>query len=218
LSIEREIKLALPTSKHGAIAKDLTQRTGREGRKIQLTNVYYDTPDRALAKAKSAVRLRGTPDQWLQTYKTAGQSQDGLHNRHEWELPVAGGSLEISALLEICDDDNAANALSDAAPELIALFRTDFSRVIWDVEIDGATIEAALDLGEVVADIDGERLTTPISELELELKSGNEEALNSLAAQMRGAFLYLQPEDASKARRGYDLCEPKASGSSGGVK
>jgi inorganic triphosphatase YgiF len=197
LSIEREIKLALPMSEHGEIAKDLTQRTGQEGRKVQLTNVYFDTPDHALAKAKSAVRLRGTPDQWLQTYKTAGESAGGLHNRHEWERPVAGEALEIPALLEI---------------------RTDFSRVIWDVEIDGAKIEAALDLGEVVADVDGERLTTPISELELELKSGNEEALNSLAAQMRGAFLYLQPEDASKARRGYDLCAPKLAGSNGGVK
>jgi triphosphatase len=218
LSIEREIKLALPMSEHGEIAKDLTQRTGQEGRKVQLTNVYFDTPDHALAKAKSAVRLRGTPDQWLQTYKTAGESAGGLHNRHEWERPVAGEALEIPALLEICDDQNAANALSDAAPELTALFRTDFSRVIWDVEIDGAKIEAALDLGEVVADVDGERLTTPISELELELKSGNEEALNSLAAQMRGAFLYLQPEDASKASRGYDLCAPKLAGSNGDVK
>ncbi|CAH2782817.1 MAG: Adenylate cyclase (EC [Candidatus Burkholderia crenata] len=218
MSIEREIKLALPTSEHGEIAQDLTQRTGQEGRKIQLTNVYFDTPDRALAKAKSAVRLRGTPDQWLQTYKTAGESQEGLHNRHEWKLPVAGEALEIPALLEICDEENAANALSDAAPELIALFRTDFSRVIWDVEIDGAKIEAALDLGEVTADVDSERRTTPISELELELKSGNEKSLDILAAQMRGSFLYLQPEDASKARRGYDLCEPKAVGSNGGVK
>ena len=218
MSIEREIKLALPTSEHGEIAQDLTQRTGQEGRRIQLTNVYFDTPDRALAKAKSAVRLRGTPDQWLQTYKTAGESQQGLHNRHEWELPVTGEALEIPALLEICDEENAATALRDAAPELIALFRTDFSRVIWNVEIDGAKIEAALDLGEVTTDVDGERRTTPISELELELKSGNEEALNTLAAQMRGAFLYLQPEDASKARRGYELCEPKVAGSNGGVK
>jgi triphosphatase len=218
LSIEREIKLSLPTSEHDEIARALTQRTAQEGRKIQLTNVYFDTPDRALAKAKSAVRLRGTPDQWLQTYKTAGETEGGLHNRHEWEMPVAGEALEIPALLEICDDENAANALSNAAPELTALFRTDFSRVIWDIDIDGAKIEAALDLGEVTADVDGERRTTPISELELELKSGNEEALNTLAAQMRGAFLYLRPEDASKARRGYDLCEAKVAGSNGGVK
>ena len=218
MSIEREIKLSLPTSKHDEVAKDLTKRTGQNGYETHLTNVYFDTPDRALAKAKSAVRLRGTPDQWLQTYKTAGESADGLHSRHEWEMPVAGEALEIDNLLEICDDEQARNALRDAAPELAALFRTDFARVIWNVELDGAKIEAALDLGEVVTEVDGERRTTPISELELELKSGDEAAMNNLAAQMRGAFLYLQPEDASKARRGYDLCEPKVNGSNGGVK
>lgn len=218
MSIEREIKLALPTSKHDEIAKDLTKRTGQQGHEIQLTNVYFDTPTRALARAKSAVRLRGAPDQWLQTYKTAGESTDGLHNRHEWELPVAGEALEIDKLLEICDDDRARDALRNAASELAALFRTDFTRVIWNVELDDATIEAALDLGEVTTEIDGERRTTPISELELELKSGDETALNNLAAQMRGAFLYLQPENASKARRGYELCEPKQESSNGGIK
>jgi len=218
LSIEREIKLALPTSNHEEIAQDLTKRTGQEGQKIHLTNVYFDTANRALANAKSALRLRGAPGQWLQTYKTAGESSGGLHNRHEWEMPVAGEALEINKLLEICDDENARNALRDAAPELTALFRTDFDRVIWNVDIDGAVIEAALDLGEVTTNIDGERRTTPISELELELKSGDEAGMTNLAAQMRGAFLYLQPEDASKARRGYDLCEPKAEGSNGGVK
>jgi inorganic triphosphatase YgiF len=218
LSIEREIKLSLPTSKHEEIAKDLTKRTGQEGHEIHLTNVYFDTPKRALAKAKSAVRLRGTPDQWLQTYKTAGESADGLHSRHEWEMPVAGEALETDKLLEICDDEQARNALRGAAPELTALFRTDFRRMIWDVELDGARIEAALDLGEVITEVNGERRTAPISELELELKSGDETKLNDLAAQMRGAFLYLQPEDASKARRGYDLCEPQVSGSNGGVK
>jgi triphosphatase len=218
VSIEREIKLSLPTSQHDEIAQDFTKRTGLHGRKITLTNVYFDTPERALAKAKSALRLRGTPDQWLQTYKTAGASSDGLHNRHEWELPVAGEALEIGALLDACDDETARHALRVSAPDLAALFRTDFTRVIWDVEHEGATIEAALDLGEVTADVDGEHRSLPISELELELKSGNEEALNTLAAQMRGAFLYLQPEDASKARRGYDLCAPKLAGSNGGVK
>ncbi|SAL54025.1 adenylate cyclase [Caballeronia sordidicola] len=218
MSIEREIKLALPTSNHDEIAKDLTKRTGQEGQKIHLTNVYFDTANRALAKAKSALRLRGAPGQWLQTYKTAGESADGMHSRHEWEMPVAGEALEVDKLLEHCDDEHARNALRNAAPELTALFRTDFDRVIWNVEIDGARIEAVLDLGEVITDINGARRTTPISELELELKSGEEAGLTNLAAQMRGAFLYLQPENASKAQRGYELCNPKAEGSNGGVK
>jgi triphosphatase len=218
LSIEREIKLTLPTSQHDEIAQDFTERTGKQGRKITLTNVYFDTPDRALASAKSALRLRGAPDQWLQTYKTAGEAKDGLHSRHEWELPVAGEALEINALLEICDDESARQALQEAAPELADLFRTDFTRVIWEVEHEGAMIEAALDLGEVSAEVDGEHRSAPISELELELKSGDEKALTTLAAEIRGAFLYLQAEDISKARRGYDLVAQPKEKPLGGIK
>jgi triphosphatase len=209
VSIEREIKLSLPTSQHDEIAQDFTKRTGQQGRTITLTNVYFDTPERSLAKAKSALRLRGMPDHWLQTYKTAGASTDGLHNRHEWELPVAGEALEIGALLEACDDETARHALRVSAPDLAPLFRTDFTRVIWDIEHEGSTIEAALDLGEVTADVDGEHRSLPISELELELKSGDERALTTLAAELRGAFLCLQPEDISKAGRGYELIASK---------
>ena len=209
MGIEREIKLALPSSLHDEVVTLINRQTGTEGRKINLTNVYFDTPAHTLAKAKNALRLRGLPDHWLQTYKTAGESQDGMHSRHEWEMPVAGEALEIDALLQLCDDEQARDALRDSAPDLAALFRTDFSRVIWDIEHEGAMIEVALDLGEIVTDVDGERRTAPISELELELKSGGEQALNDLAALMRGAFTDLQPENLSKARRGYDLCTSK---------
>jgi triphosphatase len=217
VSIEREIKLSLPTSQHDEIARDFTKRTGRQGRKITLTNVYFDTPGHSLAKAKSALRLRGTPDQWLQTYKTAGASSQGLHSRHEWELPVAGEALELDMLLKACDDETARHALRVSAADLAPVFRTDFTRVIWDVEHEGATIEAALDLGQVTAEVDGEHRTMPISELELELKSGDEQALSTLAAELRGEFVFLEPDDTSKAGRGYALIASQDN-TKGGVK
>lgn len=206
MGIETEIKLALPSSYHDTVANLITRQTGQEGRTIHLSNIYFDTPSYALAKAKSALRLRGMPDHWLQTYKTAGgDSENGISSRHEWEMPVAGEALEINSLLEHCDDEQASDALRDAAPDLTALFRTDFSRMLWDLEYEGSMIEVALDLGEIVTVVDGERRTAPISELELELKSGDEHALHQLAAVMRGAFTELQPENLSKAKRGYDL-------------
>lgn len=206
MGIEKEVKLALPSSHHDTVAGLITRQTGKEGRTIQLNNIYFDTPSFALAKAKSALRLRGMTDHWLQTYKTAGGDSDqGMSSRHEWEMPVSGEALEIDALLEKCDDDDACEALRDAAPELTALFRTDFARTLWDVEYEGSLIEVALDLGEIVTVVAGEHRTAPISELELELKSGDETALHKLTAMMRGAFTELQPENLSKARRGYDL-------------
>lgn len=206
MSIEQEIKLALPPSKHDDVAQFFDERTG-PGKPIDLANVYFDTPDCALAKAKSALRLRRTPERWLQTYKTIGESRAGLSSRHEWEMPVAGEALECGALVSACDDEAARDALQKAAPELIALFRTDFRRIVWDIEREGAQIEVALDLGKITADVDGETHHAEISELELELKSGEANALSMLAAELRGAFPELDPEDLSKAERGYLLRE-----------
>ncbi|SAL76441.1 CYTH domain-containing protein [Caballeronia telluris] len=218
MGIEREIKLALPASQHNDAARFFTERTGREGTSIALANVYFDTPELMLAKAKSALRLRRTPQQWLQTYKTVGQSKAGLHSRFEWEMPVAGEALDVDAILNACGDEHARDALRQAAPELIAVFRTDFTRVYWDIEHDGAMIEAALDLGEVSAEVDGETRKTAISEVELELKSGDESALSTLSAELRGAFPDLDPDDVSKAERGYRLRAQTRDDSTGAAK
>ncbi|VXC44717.1 Adenylate cyclase [Burkholderia sp. 8Y] len=206
MGIEREIKLALPPSQHDDVARFFDERAGA-GKPFDLGNVYFDTPTLALAEAKAALRLRRAPDEWLQTYKTLGESRAGMHSRHEWEMPVKGEALEIDALLDACDDEPAREALKAAAPELIALFRTDYRRIVWDVECEGAKIEVALDLGEVTAEVDGETRRAEISELEFELKSGDERALEMLSAEVRGAFPELDPEDLSKAQRGYRLRE-----------
>ncbi|CCD38300.1 unnamed protein product [Candidatus Paraburkholderia kirkii UZHbot1] len=63
----------------------------------------------------------------------------------------------------------------------------------------------ALDIGEITAEVDGKTRRADISEFELELKSGEESALSMLAAELRGAFPELVPENLSKAQRGYLL-------------
>jgi inorganic triphosphatase YgiF len=175
-----------------------------------LDNLYFDTPALTLARAKSALRLRRTPDGWLQTFKTAGQAQSGLHSRHEWEIPVAGAALEIDALLQVCDVPDAAAALRSAAPQLIELFRTNFTRTLWHVVQDGTDIEAAIDQGEVIADVNGETRRSPICEVELELKRGDEAALHAFATELTASVQGLAPDDISKAQRGYRLRESAA--------
>ncbi|MEZ0605847.1 CYTH domain-containing protein [Paraburkholderia sp. IW21] len=205
MGMEREIKLALPATQVKAATQWFVARTGNEGRPIELANIYFDTPELTLANSKSALRLRHTPDGWLQTFKTVGNAQDGLHSRHEWEMPVASEKLEIDALLRECDEPAAAEALRQAAPALIELFRTNFTRTVWHVELDGAKVEAAIDQGDVVAEMHGEVRRAPISEVELELKSGDEAALNTLAAELGKQVAGLAPDNISKAQRGYQL-------------
>ena len=205
MGIEREIKLTLPAGQLGAATRWLAARAGAEGRAIALSNRYFDTPALTLARSKSALRLRRTPDGWLQTFKTAGVAVAGMHSRHEWELPVAGDALDIDALLHACDEPTVAAALRGASADLIELFRTDFTRTLWRIAHEGATIEAAIDQGEVHADVNGEVRRTPILEVELELLHGDEAALHAFAGELRAQVPGLEPDDISKAQRGYQL-------------
>ena len=205
MGMEREIKLLLPVAQVEAASAWFVARTGDEGRAIKLSNIYFDTPQLALAASKSALRLRHTPDGWLQTFKTVGNASNGLHSRHEWEMPVASEALEIDALLRECDEPAAAEALREAAPRLIELFRTDFTRTLWNVSVDGSQVEAAIDQGNVLAEVNSELCRAPISEIELELKSGDEAALHALSVELGKQVAGLAPENVSKAQRGYRL-------------
>jgi len=205
MGMEREIKLALPADQIDAATRWFVARTGTAGRPIALANIYFDTPALTLARSKSALRLRHTPDGWLQTFKTGGNASAGMHSRHEWEMPVAGEKLEIDALLQACDEPTVAAALRGAAPDLIELFRTNFTRTLWQVAHNGATVEAAIDQGDVIAEVNGETRRSPILEVELELKSGDEVALHALADELRTKVPGLAPDDVSKAQRGYRL-------------
>ncbi|WP_153099293.1 CYTH domain-containing protein [Paraburkholderia hayleyella] len=207
MSLEHEIKLALPTAQVSAAAREFVARSGEAGRDIALTNIYFDTPSLALARTKSALRLRHTPAGWLQTFKTLGVVQEGLHRRHEWELPVAGEALELPALLRACDDAQAAAALHETGPALVELFRTVFTRTLWLVRDKSALIEAVIDQGEVLVSVSGEVRRAPISEIELELKDGDEAALQKLAAELTAMLPGVVPDNISKAERGYLLLQ-----------
>ncbi|WP_206951024.1 CYTH domain-containing protein [Trinickia acidisoli] len=206
MSIEREIKLALPPEQADAADRFFTGIAGAPGRDVPLTNIYFDTPSLALARARIALRLRKTPDGWLQTLKAAGTAEGGLHSRHEWETAVANEALEFDALAAACDDGTALAALRAAASELDERFRTTFVRRLWRFEFDGARIEAAIDRGEVTAPVDGQTRRDAISEIELELLKGDEQALHALTAKLSAAVPGLMPENVNKAQRGYRLC------------
>ena len=169
----------------------------------RLLNTYFDTPELALQQRRMAVRERLAGDQWLLTVKTAGQSQNGLSRRQEWEGPTTPGALQFDTLV---DDAALAQDLMTLRPNLRALFCTDFGRQRWVIAHAGAQIEIALDQGRI--HVPGTDLSEPLLELELELLSGPEEALMALADVLRQTPhgpVTLLPSDASKAQRGMAL-------------
>ena len=206
MSIEREIKLALPPDRADAADRFFAGIASVPGRDVPLANIYFDTPSFALAGAKIALRLRKTPDGWLQTLKAAGSATGGMHSRHEWETAVATEALEFDALARACDDESALAALRAAAPALGERFRTTFVRRLWRLVFEGAKIEAAIDRGDVTAHVDGQTRSEAISEIELELLEGDESALHALTKQLSAEVPGLVPENVNKAQRGYRLC------------
>jgi inorganic triphosphatase YgiF len=171
----------------------------RGGRKHALATVYYDTPDRDLARSGVALRLRRDGARWIQTLKGDGGAAAGLHTREEIEWDVAGDSLDI--------------ALLDATPyaELFAgrkvrgrlrpVFVTEFERAARTLAFpDGTQAELALDRGVIRAG----RHEAGISEAEIELKAGDPARLFGLAREI-ARDVPLRLGHASKAERGYAL-------------
>jgi inorganic triphosphatase YgiF len=201
---EVELKLLVPPAQHARLQSRL--RAFGVPRVQMVDSVYFDTAARALARAGLALRLRRQGRRWLQTLKTGG-GEAALATRDEWEVPVAAGRLQFAALPAAARAQLRAAGVASARP-LRPVYRTRFRRSAWTVERDGATVELALDDGQIVAGAQRE----PILELELELKAGPAAALPALAraimAPPRRAVLPLLPLGASTAARGQRLADP----------
>lgn len=204
---ETELKLrASPETLAALREHPLLKKRNKSGWQTrELLNQYFDTPERALAEARVALRLRRDGDTVIQTLKCRGTSVAGLseRNEHEWQLDKV--KLDLKKL----DDSCWPAQLADLDKKTIKpLFTTDFTReyaeIAWGRGKAKVVIEAALDQGFVVA---GKRKEA-ICELELELREGEPAALLELAAELTTSVA-LMPCDISKAERGYRLLEPE---------
>lgn len=213
---ETELKLLLPGAQPDTIEARLRALPVLARRRTStqwLWNVYFDTPDQQLRQQRHALRLRCVSQRpwkstataatlrgsWIQTFKSAGVSQGGLSRRGEWESRQPAGRLDPVAL--------RATPWASLDPEgqlfgqLQPCFETRCRRTVWTLHrYQGAGIEVALDVGEIVAS----GRTEPILELELELLQGPSDALFHLAQQLASGVAVL-PFDQSKAERGYRL-------------
>ena len=191
--MEIEIKLRLSPSALAVLRADPVL-AGLPATRRQFDNIYFDTPQRLLAEAGIALRLRHDGKRWLQTVKGGGNSQAGLHQREEIEFAVAGPALEWPALAGSAFDSVLAPLKDQLAPQ----FHTRFEREIRQLQgMAGAEVELAIDQGEIIA---GE-YREALCELELELTSGPVDDLFSLALLLVGRHP-LRAESTTKAERG----------------
>jgi adenylate cyclase len=204
MTVEIELKLALPEESQRILARHpLLRAAGRPSRK-RLVNLYFDTPALDLHSRGIALRLRKQGHQWLQTVKCAGTVSGGLSERPEWEQPCVDGRFDFGAI----DDENVRRVLERALRrgQLARVFETEFERRTWRIQTHpGEALLLMADHGSVKANA---RIET-ISEIELELAGGSAASLFDIARTL-AADLTLKPEILSKAERGYRLVRDSA--------
>src|SRR5262249_36322855 len=143
---EIELKLSIAPEHVAALSRAAVLKNASRGRAVtrSLYSIYYDTPEFALREQGAALRLRRIGSHWIQTLKTAGRVEAGLHQRDELETPVPAQILNYTALAQ----SNAVPLLADTdlPLKLRPIFVTDFKRTTRLLQlVAGTQIEFCLD-------------------------------------------------------------------------
>jgi inorganic triphosphatase YgiF len=201
MATEIELKLLIDPADIARLRRHPLLKAHAAGRANtrHLLSIYYDTPELTLHQRQIALRVRRVGARWVQTVKGGGAVRAGLHQRGEWEGDVAHERPDLTKI----DSPSLLKLLSSAAvrDRLQAVFTTEFKRTTWLLRWDdGDEVELALDQGEVKS---GDK-STPLCEIELELKHGNPARLFLTALELQQT-IPLRLENISKAERGYRL-------------
>ena len=200
-AIEIELKFQVPSASRALLAAEM--RRGKAApQRVSLAASYLDTPDRRLARAGLAWRLRREGRRWVQTLKAAGAT---ALERFEHDAPRPGPVHDVLAHAGTGPGDRLVEILQQARGQGVepkVRYATEVRRTLRRIRTRGAVVEVALDEGHVAA---GD-MRLPIREIEFELVSGSPLAMLALAERWRRRFgLLLDPR--SKAERGDRLAE-----------
>ena len=196
---EIELKLLVDPDRLAGFneAEVIVANARNKGSRKHLKSVYYDTPGRTLRRNGLSLRVRQSGARFVQTVK-ADFADDPLR-RGEWEASVSSMAPDIALAMPFVP----AKLGSDLAQgELEVVFTADIHRHARMVDLPSGTIEVAFDQGVLKS---GDR-SMPVSEIELELKSGSVNAIYDLALRL-AEHGPVRPSIRSKSARGFDLAD-----------
>lgn len=160
---------------------------------ITMETTYYDTPDLKLRLRRWTLRRRLENGVSICTVKIP--LPDG--SRGEWE--VESNSL-MSGVLALCAAGAPEELLALTAGGVAPFCGAKFTRLAKTLDLPQGTVELALDRGILL----GGGKEAPFAEVEVELKSGCDEAAAAFAEALAAEF-GLTPEPKSKLARAMEL-------------
>jgi inorganic triphosphatase YgiF len=162
-----------------------------------LVSVYFDTDKFKLRNKGLSLRVRRAGRRHVQTVKQDAGASAVLLVRNEWERDIAGTQPDLDA----ARDTALAPLLSKKLRRnLKPVFETRVRRTVYPIHSGGSEIELTIDKGKVEAG----GHSTPLCEVELELKHGESAELFKLARAL-AEEVPVQLAVKSKAEQGYAL-------------
>lgn len=191
--------LSIPTTFRACATAQRTSSVTHTPR-TRLISTFYDTPSYSLQRSAIVFRVRKNGRERVQSVKMNTAGPGSLTQRIEFESPIQSDHPNLMQV-----EDSGVRRLIEKRrghEDLIPVFTADVVRETWLFRLGRSQIECAIDCGSVIAN--GKRAL--ISEVELELKSGEPARLFQLAHRLN-AIVPLRIEPASKDERGYDLAK-----------
>ncbi|MBI5318688.1 CYTH and CHAD domain-containing protein [Bradyrhizobium sp.] len=186
-----------------AASRSLRPSDGQLVEHRHLVSTYFDTSDHTLRRNGISLRIRRAGKKRIQTIKT---SANGVAvERNEWEKRIDGDEPDLRA----ARGTPLQRLLSKRSKrDLDAVFSTHVHRTLVPLRPGNSRVELALDEGHIRAGL----YSSPLAEVELELKSGSIGDLFKTArmvAKLVPARLALK----AKSQQGYDLITDQATAS-----
>ena len=201
MSPPREIELkldvpiySLPRLNRSALLKRAARSAGKPA---SIVSVYFDTDKLKLHHKGLSLRVRRLGRRLVQTVKQENGAGAALFARNEWEQDIRAKQPD----LDVARDTALAPLLTKKLREsLKPVFETNVRRKVFQVQSGASEIEVSIDKGKVETG----RQSSPLCEVELELKQGQAADLFKLAKTLADE-VPVQLAVKSKADRGYAL-------------
>jgi inorganic triphosphatase YgiF len=201
MSSPREIELKLDVPVHSLpllTASSLLKGASRSAAKpVNLVSVYFDTNKLKLRQKGLSLRVRQVGRQHIQTVKQENNGNVALFARGQWEHNVRAKRPDLNAARGTALAPLLNKKLGRA---LKPVFETRVNRKVFQIHTGESEVELSIDKGKVEAG----RRSSPLCEVELELKQGRAADLFKLAKTLAHE-VPLQLAVKSKADRGYAL-------------
>lgn len=206
--MEIELKYSIPSKEiideiwEDSYVAEIEEKGTREN--ILMKAAYFDTEDGILSENDIAFRVRMEDSKIIASLKwnDKDQSISGLHVREEINVPVKDDAIFLSPKPDIFKESAEGRDLLEVVGDspLINILEMTFVRKSVRLDNGDCICELSLDEGNIVTD-NGSK---PISELEIELFSGDQKELIKIGNIIADRY-NLKPEKDSKYARGLQL-------------